>query len=178
MKKGILVAGASVLLLSGLVAGVFAKYQTTLDEVGTGSVAVKNFVFKGNSTLTGGGSIKLAPGESQKVATLNVMNFEGEGSSYAEVDIAVKGTLSVSGGLADGIKDIGDKLEFTFKDVGTQNVASIASFTLEGGRSVTKSFDLYAEWIDTIGTTQDNSEQNALVGKSSTWSVKFVGTQH
>src|SRR5574344_1988118 len=105
MKKGILVAGASVLLLSGLVAGVFAKYQTTLDGVGTGSVAAKNFVFKGNSTLTGSGSIKLAPGESQKVATLNVMNFED--SSYAEVDIAVNGTLSVTGKLKDGIDHIG-----------------------------------------------------------------------
>src|SRR5574344_2094247 len=125
MKKGILVAGASVLLLSGLVAGVFAKYQTTLDEVGTGSVAAKYFVFKGNSTLTDGGPIKLAPGESQKVATLKVMNFEG--SSYAEVDIDVKGTLSVTGELKDGI---GDELEFTFKDAGTQNVASITSFTL------------------------------------------------
>src|SRR5574344_1185930 len=114
MKKGILVAGASVLLLSGLVAGVFAKYQTTLDEVGTGSVAAKNFVFKGNSTLTDGGPIKLAPGESQKVATLNVMNFDG--SSYAEVNIAVKGDLNVSGDLKAGIETINDELKFTFKD--------------------------------------------------------------
>ena len=175
MKKGILVAGASVLLLSGLVAGVFAKYQTTLDNVGTGSVVAKNFVFKGNSTLTDGGSIKLAPGESQKVATLKVMNFEG--SSYAEVDIAVKGTLSVTGELEDGIVNIGDVLEFTFKDAGTQNVASIASFTLEGGSSVTKSFDLYAKWVDNIGTPKGDSVQNNLVTKSATWKISLVGTQ-
>ena len=175
MKKGILVAGASVLLLSGLVAGVFAKYQTTLDNVGTGSVVAKNFVFKGDSTLTYSGTIKLAPGESQKVATLNVMNFEG--SSYAEVDIAVKGALNVSGDLKTVIGTIHDELKFTFKDAGTENVASIDSFTLEGGSAVTKSFDLYAEWVDNIGTPIGDSSQNDLVTKSATWKISLVGTQ-
>ena len=176
MKKGILVAGASVLLLSGLVAGVFAKYQTTLDEVGTGSVTAKNFVFLGEGTNEGTGTIKLAPGEKAKLAVIKVMNFNDTITS--EVAIDVKRSLSVTGDLADGIAALtsNDELKFTFEESGV--VSSIDSFQLEAGTKVTKTFDLYAEWIDTIGTTQDDSEQNALVGKSSTWSVKFVGTQH
>ena len=176
MKKGILVAGASVLLLSGLVAGVFAKYQTTLYEVGTGSVTAKNFVFLGDAEEEASGSIKLAPGEKAKLAVIKVMNFNDTITS--EVAIDVKGSLKVTGDLADGITALSsdDELKFTFEESGV--LSSIGSFQLEAGNKVTKTFDLYAEWIDDIKVSQDNSEQNALVGKTSTWSVKFVGTQH
>lgn len=41
MKKKILIVVASLLLISGLTAGVFAKYQTTLDDVERSVVAKK-----------------------------------------------------------------------------------------------------------------------------------------
>src|SRR5574344_1786358 len=151
MKKGILVAGASVLLLSGLVAGVFAKYQTTLDEVGTGSVTAKNFVFLGDAEKEASGSIKLAPGEKAKLAVIKVMNFNDTITS--EVAIDVKGSLEVTGDLVAGITELSsdDELKFTFEESGVPS--SIDSFQLEAGNKVTKTFDLYAEWIDDINVS-------------------------
>ena len=56
-------------------AGVFAKYQTTLDNVGTGSVVAKDFAFVGESEEETSGIVKIAPGETVKLATITVKNF-------------------------------------------------------------------------------------------------------
>jgi len=185
MKKGILVAGASVLLLSGLVAGVFAKYQTTLDNVGSGSVVAKDFAFVGESEEETSGIVKIAPGETVKLATITVKNFND--SITSEVDIKVRGFVFFSGDLFDGISEMNstyhtnDSLTYAVTETTTEYTDGAfinTGFSLVGGKKVSRVFSLTATWKDSILTpSAANSYQNTLATKTAEWSVLLRGTQ-
>jgi|GEM_PF-2271329 hypothetical protein len=174
MKKGLLIAGASVLLLGGLVAGVFARYQSTVDVAG-GTIVAKDFVFTGEKNYADSYVAKLAPGENVDIGKITVMNYTSTITS--EVDIKVVMTYTFSGDLYDGCAAIGDQLKFTVKDGATEVASGAEIVTLAKGVQSSKDLTVSCEWIDSIGTSQDNSAQNALIGKTATFSFQFVGTQ-
>lgn len=170
MKKGLIIAGASVLLLSGLVAGVFAKYQTNVDIAG-GSVVAKSFAFTAVKDEAIAGTLKLAPGETVKIAAITATNFEN--TVVSEVNIDVKGTFNLSGDLVTGNSEV----EYYFVYSGTTAEVKEISFALTAGAEVTKQFDIFVRWNDTVGTPTGDSSQNAFAGKTANWTLNLTGTQ-
>ena len=101
MKKGLMIAGAAVLLVSGLGASVFAKYTGGTDGK-TGDITAKQFVVTeaSDSVEAKYADVKLAPGESTDYS-YSVVNYSG--SIISEVDINVTFGASLSGDLADAL---------------------------------------------------------------------------
>src|SRR5574344_1735684 len=97
MKKKIIIAVVSMMLLSGITAGVFSKYQATVD-VAKESVAAKSFYFNAvNKTESFASSVKLAPDES------TILKFEisnGSPDKYSEVNMEVVPNWTVTGELS------------------------------------------------------------------------------
>ncbi len=155
MKKLLMIAGASVLLVSGLGAGVFAKYNSTLDAQ-KAEVTAKSFYMGVAGDQAYEASVKLSPGESQTYA-FSVVNYNA--SIISEVDIDVTGTITIG------------------NDVLAQNlVFSSTSFT----DTLTKNSKDEATWNVTV--TLPESVENEVLdengqGLSTTFSVVFSGIQ-
>ena len=170
MKKGLIIAGASVLLLSGMVAGVFAKYQSKID-VANGSVTAKSFYFNAeNKTESFADSVKLAPGES------TILKFEisnGTEKSYSEVDMNVFPNWTVTGELSS-------YLTITW----TNGLSE--KYTINGGSYHKEELEVKIELQDN-GTTDtdrngrsddlDNYQNADGSWKTANWKMAFTATQ-
>lgn len=94
MKKGLLIALLVVAILTSVVTGTLAVYNTQLDEL-DGQVVAKAFILTdGDDPLSdiNESPLKIAPTE-KKVMTYNVMNFDGE--IVSEVAMNVKTKFSI-----------------------------------------------------------------------------------
>src|SRR5574344_56180 len=174
MKKGLLIAGASVLLLSGLAAGVFARYQTSVDAA-AGQISSKQFAFTAAATYDTTADFKLAPTESKTVGTIKVSNYDANVTS--EVAIKVNLTYTISGTLYDEIKKIsGDSLVFQVKDGANVLATGSDVVTFTAGTKQDKTLTLVATWN---GDANGNSAETALANKGYTanYKVTLVGTQ-
>ena len=153
MRKKFWLAISAILLLSGLTAGVFAKYQIKLDDV-SGSVTAKKWSITAEATNYQEGSIKLAPGESAKVLTYTIKND-------SEVDAKISGTYTINGDLADRLTTTFNPIDgWTGNDF---NVVLAANDSLE--------FTINIEWIYREKIENDYSEKEA------NWKVSFLATQ-
>lgn len=173
MKKGLIIAGASVLLLSGMVAGVFAKYQSTID-VANGSVTAKSFYFNAeNKTESFVGSVKLAPGEST-ILKFEISNASAANSAnYSEVNIEVVPNWKVTGELS------------SYLDITWTNGLS-EKYTLNGGSYNKKELEVKIALQDHgTGDTDSNGRSDDLDNyqkddgswKTANWTMAFTATQ-
>lgn len=153
MKKKILIVVASLLLISGLTAGVFAKYQTTLDDV-EGSAVAKKWQISAYTSGHEEGPIKLAPGENANVLTYTIEN-------NSEVNAEITGNYTLDGELADRLTTTFNPIDgWTGNDF---NVVLAANDSLE--------FTINIEWIYSEEIENDYSEKEA------NWKVSFLATQ-
>ena len=161
MKKSIIIIGASLLLVSGLTAGVFARYESTLPTIASGSVEKKKFVFvNGSEESVTSGKVSLAPGESGSLE-FKVRNYDEY--SVSQVDMKVDFTCSLNGALADETDSEGNKL-LTYV-ITSDNDENTFSANVKGEINAKITFKLSED--ATI----------AVIGKTCTFEVSAKATQ-
>lgn len=167
MKKGLLIAGASVLLVSGLAAGVFAKYQSSFDA--NGSVVAKTWkITSTGDAFNDKGEEKLAPGESTNLHSFTLKN-------ESEVDATLSGNFTLTDTVDDEI-DYLTQLDVTLTGntwtpvVGTKNSNFVG--TLAKGAEIT--ITLQIKWTDDgEGDPTDNKYSN----QKAAWALNITATQ-
>ena len=158
MKKKFLITSSAIILLGGLTAGVFAKYQTKLDDV-AGSVTAKKWLITAEATDYQEGAVKLAPGESVKVLTYTIKND-------SEVDAKISGTYTIEGNLAE-------QLNTTFSGTnadGWDINGSTYSNELAQGSALT--FNININW-----SLDEDDVDNNFSEKQANWSISFMAVQ-
>lgn len=152
MKKGLLIAGAAVLLVSGLGASVFAKYTASTDGK-AGDIAAKQFVMvEANDSVDAKyATVSLAPGESQSYS-YSVVNYDA--SNTSEVDINVTFSVALAGDLAPALNLDKASYEVTL----AKDVQSTGTF-------------------DFVVSFPDAADNNSYIGKTATLTISCSGVQ-
>lgn len=136
MKKIVIFTALLLTILSSILAGTLASYTVTLDNMASGSVVGKEFIFMEDGTDTFSDNIKIAPAE--KVTwQFGVKNYNG--STVTETDLHYDLTFEV--GAAPGKTAIAP-LTVTVKDKSGHVVNTV---TGTGTIHVAKDFPLAAE---------------------------------
>jgi hypothetical protein len=152
MKRLLLIAGASVLLVSGIGASVFAKYNASTDGK-SGDINAKQFVMveAADSTDAKYATVKLAPGEEQTYE-YSVVNYDEANTS--EVDINVTFAVALSGELAPALVIDQASYDCTL----AKNIKSTGTFSFK------VSFP-------------DAADNNSYIGKAATLAISCSGVQ-
>ena len=166
MKKKIIIAVASMILLSGITTGVFSKYQSTVD-VAQGSISAKKFEFNAIDKTSDNykGDIYLAPGE---FATLGFEISNGTEESYSEVDMNVKSNWVLTGDLAGYL--------ILSWDNNTTNIKEDI-FKLDGGKYSSKEVQVritltsHTDNKDVDRYANKDADGNIISWKSANWSM-------
>ncbi|MCI2068051.1 MAG: hypothetical protein LKJ88_00535 [Bacilli bacterium] len=152
MKRVLLIAGAAVLLASGIGASVFAKYNASTDGK-SGDINAKQFVMveADDSTAAKYATVSLAPGEEQSYS-YSVVNYDA--ANISEVDINVTFAVALSGDLANALTI--DNANYTC--VLAKDVKSTGTFSFK------VSFP-------------DAADNNNYIGKTATLAISCSGVQ-
>ena len=101
-KKPLVVLTLLFSMCTSLVAGTLARYQTTIDNIESGTLVAKDFVFLAERSDAYTTSVKIAPGESVTYS-IKIKNYEGTLASptnITEVPMDVSFTVAFAGDLA------------------------------------------------------------------------------
>lgn len=147
MKKVILIAFLILSISCSLLAGTFAKYVVSIDDVASGSVVGKNFIFLEDGEDTFEHNVKISPTETV-IWEFGVKNFDG--TIIAETDLYYRLSFDVK--ATDGKQAIAP-LVVTVKDGSNNTVATQTGtgvFTINGsfplseiGQSAAYTFEIY-----------------------------------
>jgi len=103
MKKVLMVVLLLTFIAFTLISGTLAYYTISIDNLASGSIVAKNFVFVEDGEDSFGDNVKIAPGESV-TWQFSVTNYDENTKRISETDMDLEFTLVLSG--ADGKQKI------------------------------------------------------------------------
>lgn len=120
MKKLIVIAALLLIILSSVLAGTLANYTVTLDDIASGSVVGKEFIFMEDGTDTFSENIKIAPTETV-LWQFAVKNYDGGTVSETGMQYDLTFTVDATPG-----KTAIDPLTVTIKDGNGQTIDTVS----------------------------------------------------
>lgn len=176
MKKVVILVIATLLVVTSLVSGVFAAYKIDLGDVSEGEVVAKNFVLTANETEGFEGTLKIAPGETTKVA-FKIANYEGMKASSAKsisetgikVDIIVEFNSDIKPLVLKGETKSVEGTNNPTRFDSTEGLLS-DTITFKTGYAQSATVELVISWPHTENDID-------YINMSATYKVTVIGTQ-
>jgi|GEM_PF-2326387 len=183
MKKIVMGLLATLVLVSGLTASVFAMLGDS-DANASATTSAGDFIFVADDVkVADGDAAKIAPGETIGCGVFGVLNYTG--SSVSQYDINVNFAFS----LSSDSTTFAQRLNFTIYNVSTADVYYESGYKLnESGEYVyytlknqlllpalvktKQNLGVKCLWVD----DEDSDSQVGNIGKSLTWKITLFAT--